>query len=91
MRVIWLFYHFLELEGHIFLSKISQFLMFGNCDLSGVTSFLVKRALYYRKFPKISEVRRFPFGDSLALLQSLITRERGDTHIVLQHFELSFI
>ena len=48
--------------------KISQFLIFGNCDLSDVTSFSVERAPYHRRCPKISELRRFPFGDSLTQL-----------------------
>ena len=32
------------------LGKYLNFLKFGNCDLSDVTSFSVKRASYYRKF-----------------------------------------
>ena len=43
-----------------------------------MTSFSVERASYYRRCPKLSEVRRFPFGDSLTQLSSLITRERLD-------------
>ena len=50
------------------VQKISQFLIFGNCDLSDVMSFSVKRVSYYRRFSKISEVRRFLFDDSLARL-----------------------
>ena len=66
IRVTLLFYHFFKLQVHILygLENIS-ILIFGNCDLSDVTSFSVKRASYYRRFPKISEVWRFPFGDSL--------------------------
>ena len=69
MKVTWLF---ITSSSFKFISytawKISQFLIFGNCDLSDVTSFSVERASYYRRCPKISEVRRFPFGDSLTHL-----------------------
>ena len=82
MRVTWQFYHFLELEVHI----SHGFLMVGNCDLSDVTSFLVKQALYHRRFPRISEARTFPFGDSLTQLQSLITQERHTTAAIHMSF-----
>ena len=61
IRVTWFFYHFFKLLVHILhsLEKIS-ILIFGNCDLSYVTSFSVERASDYRRYPKISEVRRFP-------------------------------
>ena len=69
MTVTWLFYHFFKLQVDILhgLENIS-ILIFGNCDLSDVTSFSVKRASYYRRFPKVSEVRGFLFGDTLPLL-----------------------
>ena len=79
MRVTWLFYHFFKLQVHILHSLWNIWiLIFGNCDLSDVTSFSVDRASYYRRCPELSEVRRFPFGDSLTQLSSLITRERLD-------------
>ena len=69
MRVTWLLYHFFKLQVHILngLENISIF-NFGNCDLSDMTSCSVKRASYCRRFQKISEVRRFPFDDSLSRL-----------------------
>ena len=43
MTVIWLFCHFFKLQVHILHGlKISQLLIFGNCDLSDVKSFSVK-------------------------------------------------
>ena len=51
---------------------MSQFLVFVNYDLSDMTSFSVKWASNFRRFPKISEVRRFPLGDSLTRLYSLV-------------------
>ena len=69
MRVTWLFYHFFKLQVHILhnLENISIFniwkLSLFRCDVifSG-------RASYYRRCPKISEIRRFSFGDSLTQL-----------------------
>ena len=61
MRVNWLSYHFFKLQIYTLHSL-------EDCDLSDVTSFSVKQASYYRRCPKTSEVRRFPFGDSLAQL-----------------------
>ena len=95
MRVTWLSYHFFKLQVHI-LHRLGNIWIFNiwklwlvRCDVISV-----ERASYYRRCPKLSEVKRFPFGDSLTQLSSLITRERldsSDMHIVLQHFERSFI
>ena len=68
MGATWLFYYFLKLEVHILHRLENQFLIFENYDLSDMTSFSVKWTSYFRKFPKISEVGRFPFGDSLIRL-----------------------
>ena len=61
MRVTWLFYHFFKLQARILhgLENIYQLLIFGNCHSSDATSFSVKRASYFRRFPKVSEIRRF--------------------------------
>ena len=69
MKGIWLFYHFFKLQVQILhsLENISIFNIF-EIDLSDVTSFSVERTSYYRRCPKFSEVRRFPFGDSLTQL-----------------------
>ena len=79
MRVTWLFYHFFKLQVHI-LHRLGNIWIFNiwklwlvRCDVISV-----ERASYYRRCPKLSEVRRFPFGDSLTQLSSLITRERLD-------------
>ena len=37
-----------------------------------MTSFSVERASYYRRYPKISEIRRFPFRDSLTQLHPAV-------------------
>ena len=69
MRVTWFFYHFFKLQIHILYSLENiTILISGNCDLSDVTSFSVERTSYYRRCPQISEVRRFPFGNSLTQL-----------------------
>ena len=51
MTVTWLFDHFFKLQADILhgSENISIF-KFGNCDLSDVMSFLVKRVSYYRRF-----------------------------------------
>ena len=78
-KVTWLFITSSSFKFISYIAwKISQFLIFGNCDLSDMTSFSVERASYYRRCPKISEVRRLPFGGSLTHLFSLITREGLD-------------
>ena len=76
MRVTWLFYHFFKLQVRILhgLESISTFniwkLWLVRCDVIFSEMSLI--------LPKNSENfwRRFPFGDSLIWLQSLITRER---------------
>ena len=58
LTVTWLFYDFFKLQVHILHGlEISQLLIFANCDvIFGDTSLIL---------PKISEVKRFLFGDSL--------------------------
>ena len=58
--------------GNIWIFNIWK-LWLVRCDVISV-----ERASYYGRCPKLSEVRRFPFGDSLTQLSSLITRERLD-------------
>ena len=65
MRVTWLFYHFFKLQVQI-LYGLENTSIFNTLKLWLVTSFSAKRSSYYRKFPKISELRRSPFDDSLA-------------------------
>ena len=56
MRVTWLLYHFFKLHILQGTENIS-ILIIGNCDLSDVMSFSVKRASYCRRFSKIPELR----------------------------------
>ena len=79
MRVTWLFYHFFKLQvnilhslGNIWIFNIWK-LWLVRCDVISV-----EQASYYQRCPKLSEVKRFPFGDSLTQLSSLITQEQLD-------------
>ena len=67
MRITWLIYHFFKLQVQI-LYGLENTSSFNILKLWLVTSFSAKRASYYRRFPKISELWRFPFGDALTQL-----------------------
>ena len=75
MRVTWLFYHFFKLQVHILHSLVNIWifdiwkLWLVRCDIISV-----ERASYYRRCPKRSEVKRFPFGDSLTQLSRTNSR-----------------
>ena len=75
MRVTWLFYHFFKLQVHI-LHNLGNIWIFNIWKL-----WLVRCEVIFSGtsliLPKMSETvwRRFPFGDSLTQLSSLITRE----------------
>ena len=79
MRVTWLFYHFFKLQVHI-LHSLENIWISNIWKLWLVRCHVIfsGRSLILPKMSKRSEVRRFPFGDSLTQLSSLITRERLD-------------
>ena len=91
-RVIWLFYYFLQLQVHI-LHGLENISIFNIWKLSLVRCY-VNFSETSLMFPKISQVRRFPFGDPTLKVNN--SRTAGPIPViyisyVLQHFQPSFI